>query len=380
MLKQKICKCVLCCWKIYFYLPIAVLLFWVYYPFVLNLFNSNTELLDNRALHTKPQKLSANFAKEFTDYYNDTFAKRKKLIVKYVKLKQKLKIDTGQYFHGKDGWMFYDSAKVNNANSMLDYYGTVMFSDKELEKMRIALETEKEFYNSFGAKYMVVVAPNKENLYTEFMPDRMQKMRVSENSPADVGAEWLNKNSKVEVLNFKSVLQSAKSDYPYHLYYKKDTHWNEIGGYVAVYNLLKRLQKFGVGGSLVPLTEDMISFVGMIGQDMHPTDKDESYKVEYLADKSFTKNILQLGKVVVYENDNPVANDTIMLMGDSFAEAMLPYLAKNYRKVVNIASGVKDLSFYEEAMKEYKPKVVVYELVERYFRTLVNRGKLYGIE
>ena len=113
---------------------------------------------------------------------------------------------------------------------------------------------------------------------------------------------------------------------------------------------------------------------------MHPTDKDESYKVEYLADKSFTKNIVQFGKVVVYENDNPVANDTIMLMGDSFAEAMLPYLAKNYRKVVNIASGVKDLSFYEEAMKLYKPKVVVYELVERYFRTLVNRGKLYGIE
>ena len=149
MLKQKICKCALCCWKIYFYLPIAVLLFWLYYPFVLNLFNSNTELLDNRALHTKPQKLSANFAKEFTDYYNDTFAKRKKLIVKYVKLKQKLKIDTGQYFHGKDGWMFYDSAKVNNANSMLDYYGTVMFSDKELEKMRIALETEKEFYNDY---------------------------------------------------------------------------------------------------------------------------------------------------------------------------------------------------------------------------------------
>ena len=121
--------------KIYFLLPLILLMVAVYYPFAANMFVGNTELLDNRPLKSKPTKFSSTFSRDFEEYYNDTFAGRKKLIVKYVKLKQKLKIDTGQYFYGQDGWMFYDSAKVNNGNSMLDYYASVLFDDAQLQQM-----------------------------------------------------------------------------------------------------------------------------------------------------------------------------------------------------------------------------------------------------
>lgn len=92
--------------RTYMLLPALLMLVIVFYPFAANLFYTNTEIMDNRPLHEKPVKFTRNYAREFEDYYNDTFAGRKKIISKYVKLQKKLKIDAGQYFYGQDGWIF----------------------------------------------------------------------------------------------------------------------------------------------------------------------------------------------------------------------------------------------------------------------------------
>ena len=133
----------------------------------------------------------------------------------------------------------------------------------------------------------------------------------------------------------------------------------------------------GAGGVLRPLTTDMISEKELVGQDMHPTEKDMSYNVDYLQDKTFVKTDVRPNKVIVYDNDHPISNKVIMIEGDSFAGMLLPYLAKNYRRVVNVAAGVKDIEVYKQVMRDYKPDIVVHELVERYFRLLISLGKFY---
>ena len=72
--------------RTYMLLPALLMLVIVFYPFAANLFYTNTEIMDNRPLHEKPVKFTRNYAREFEDYYNDTFAGRKKIISKYVKL------------------------------------------------------------------------------------------------------------------------------------------------------------------------------------------------------------------------------------------------------------------------------------------------------
>lgn len=362
---------------IYVGLPLIFLLWAVYYPFVTNLFYSNTELLDNRALKTKPQRFNAHFFQNFTDYYNDTFAGREKLIVKYIKLRQALHIDTGQYFYGQKGWMFYDSVKVNNGNTMLDYYASVFMNDNELKQLRVALETEKAFYEKAGAKYVLLITPNKENIYSEYMPERMQKMRQSDFSRMDAGAQYLEENSDVAVLNLKPVLLQAKSDSPYALYYKRDTHWNAIGGYIGFQALVEKLNQMGENVEIYPLTKEMIEQAGMVGQDMDPTSKDMSYNIMYRPDATYTKTQVVPQRIIVCDNISPLSSKTLLLMGDSFSGALVPFLAKTYKKVVVIPAGVKDLSFYQKMLDNYKPDIVVHELVERYFVRLVNLGKLY---
>ena len=362
---------------IYCRFPLIFLLGAIFYPFVANLFFSNTALLDNRALKTKPQKFTSHFSQDFTDYYNDTFAGREKLIVKYIKLQQKLQLDTGQYFYGQKGWMFYDSIKVNNGNTILDYLGNVFLENDELEKLKTALEKEKSFYEQNGAKYLLMVVPNKENVYAEYMPERLQKLRKSDFSLSDAGMKYLQDNTTIQVLNLKPILLAAKKNYQYPLYYRKDTHWNSLGGYIGFEALIKSFNEMGLGGKVQSLLPEMISEAGLVGQDMHPTDKDMSYQVAFLSEKAYTKTEVVANRIIVYDNQNPLSNETILVVGDSFAGGFLPYLAKVYLRVVNIPAGVKDLSFYQDIMTEYKPNLVVHELAERYFSRLTNLGKLY---
>ena len=85
-----------------------------------------------------------------------------------------------------------------------------------------------------------------------------------------------------------------------------------------------------------------------------------------------TKEYLNSG---VYENDNPLIKGTIMIVGDSFAGAILPYLARTFERVVNVGYGSKEKGLYQKIMTEYKPQWVVHELIERYFISLSSSDK-----
>lgn len=82
--------------RTYMLLPALLMLFIVFYPFAANLFYTNTEIMDNRPLHEKPVKFTRNYAREFEDYYNDTFAGRKKIISNAFAGRQSF----GQIAHG----------------------------------------------------------------------------------------------------------------------------------------------------------------------------------------------------------------------------------------------------------------------------------------
>ncbi len=359
-------------------MPAALLLVMLGVPFFCNLFSSNTELLDNRALHTRPTHLTRHFAKDFEAYYNDTFSGREKLISKYIKLKQVLQIDTGEYFYGLNGWMFYDSVKVKNGNTLVDYYGDVRFSDDDLRLMQEGITAAQQFFEKYGAKYLIAVAPNKEGIYSEYMPKRMQKARVSDKSRMDVASEYLNENGRTPIINMKPTILSAKAEISSPLYYKKDTHWNGIGAYIGFGALAKALNDMQIKVFFEPLQNEMIHPNGEVAQDMHPTEKDMSYRVDYLSDHHF--EIVDSGQKfeVIYENKNPVNDKTLLFMGDSFAEAILPYVAKNFKRVINVPAGQKDLSVYQEWMERYQPDVVIDGMVERYFSRFKKYNKLFG--
>lgn len=109
--------------------------------------------------------------------------------------------------------------------TLIDYFGEVRFSEDELRQMASGVEKARQFYARRGIDYMIVVAPNKEAMYSEYMPERLQKQRKSEQSRMDLAVEYLQKHTKVKILNFKEALTAAKQKCRWKFIFR----WTRIG-------------------------------------------------------------------------------------------------------------------------------------------------------
>ena len=368
--------------SLYLLLPTALLLFWVFVPFVENMFASNTELLDNRPLNEKPDKLTKNFAKDFEAYYNDTFAERKKFLKKLSRIKMKLEMDSGTTINGQKGWLFYDSGKVPDGYTLVDYFGKVRFSETDLKKMADGLKKAQAYYKKRGIDYYFIVAPNKEGLYSEFMPEHLQKDRVSTKSRTDVAIEYLQKHTDVNIINFRDILEPSKNKYGADLYYPGDSHWNEVGAYLAFENLLKKMSQNGLQNlPIKPLQKNMIGFAGFAHADLNKfgQDKDISYKIDFLNGKSGRKVVAEdNGFFSVYENKQAPVQKTVLMIRDSFGLNLIPYFDKTFARNIFAHNKYNKRQELDRLVAQYKPDIMVDEAVERYFDRLLRYSELYG--
>lgn len=364
----------------YRFLPAGVFVYIVFYPFVANLFASNTELLDNRPLKSKPTELSLHFPRDYENYYNDTFAGRKKLLKKYGKIQYRLGIDNGITIQGQKGWAFYDSAKVPDGYTLIDYFGEVRFDDDELQKMASGVEKAREFYAKQGIDYLIVVAPNKEAMYAEYMPERLQKQRKSSNSRMDLAVEYLQKHTKVKIINFKNALMQAKATMPMEIYFPLDSHWNEVGGYVGYCAMAEYLNQFGYQLPFTPLKPEMVSVAGVRQSDLDVAGvKDINYRVNFLDDMPIKcLRDENHGFMLAYENSQAPVRKTLFMIRDSFGMGLVPYLNKVFARTVYAHNGHNKRPQLEALIKEYRPDIMVDELVERYFDRFLKYNDLYG--
>jgi len=361
-------------------LPAAVFIYMVFYPFAANLVASNAELLDNRPLNSKPVELNRNFAKDFEAYYNDTFAGRKKLLKKYGKIQYKLGIDNGITIQGQKGWAFYDSAKVPDGYTLIDYFGEVRFSEEELKQMASGVEKARQFYAKRGIDYIIVIAPNKEEMYSEYMPERLQKQRKSDQSRVDLAVAYLQKHTQVKIINFKEALLAAKKAMPMEIYFPLDSHWNEIGGYVGYSAMADYLNGFGYRLPVKPIQPEMVTVAGTQKSDLDVAEvKDINYRVSFMDDMSVKcLKDEDHGFMLVYENAGAPVKKTLLMIRDSFGMGLVPYLNKAFAKTVFAHNKHNKRPQLEALLQEYHPDIMVDELVERYFDRFLKYNDLYG--
>lgn len=373
MLKQKFAH-------IYNVLPAIVLLGGVFTGFLANCFYSNEFLLDNRSLKTKPTTFSRDFSRQYEDYFNDTFAGRKRLIKKYGKIQYALGMDSGYTINGLNGWSFYDSAKVPDGYTLIDYYGAVHFNENELKTIVSGMKRAKDFYASRGIDYMVIVAPNKEGLYSEFMPERMQRERVSDVSRTDAAIEYVQANSDVRIINFREALEKAKKNLPYEVYFFKDSHWNEIGAYVAYAEMGQQLKGIGYEIDVPALTADMITQRGEHVSDLGVwLDKDRNFDVPYKQDiEIINEKDDDNGFFQVWRNPRAANKKTCLMIRDSFGVPLIRLLSRDFERCVFVHNKWNTREGLEKLIAEYKPDLVIDELVERYFNRFLKYNELYG--
>src|SRR5262245_15939830 len=146
------------------------------------------------------------FPRRFERYWDDSFAFRRHLIRWHSLAKLRLGLSPSpKVLLGKDGYLFYA------AEQSVDYFRAVKpFTAAELVRWREDLEGRRAWLAERGIRYLVVVAPNKETIYPEFMPPEVRPVRAE--TRLDQLLADLQANSTIEVLDLRGPLRRAKQD------------------------------------------------------------------------------------------------------------------------------------------------------------------------
>lgn len=331
----------------------------------------NTKLEENREPTPFP-KINNDFFLNFDDFFMDRIPIRNsvikfttntdlKLDMFYEKILNLFDVEyyitKNNVIYGQKDWLFY-----TGDNSIGYYRGNNLLSEDELKKYVMRAEKVKNYFESKGKKFVIFIAPNKEQIYHEYMPKGIKV--VNEIKRMDVVKTYFEQNSKVNLIYPKQVLLDAKTN-DNRLYYKWDTHWNQLGAYYGVCELLK-----SIGEEVTPTEFTSQVVVGNKDlQNMLAIDFGEH--LEYFCDyrKDINYEIFGDYYYSTTKSNNP-NNKKLLFICDSFKTLMLNYLPKDFTYTTFAHRSIVRNSF--DLTEINNSDIIAIEAVERFDYEVFN--------
>lgn len=299
-----------------------------------------------------------DMAGNFDDYFSKSFGFRDKLVNINNSIKYNIFKQSGEksVIAGRDGWLFYESA-------LHDYTGENVMTREEAAKAAGVIKEMSDYAKECGTKLIFVSAPNKMEIYGEYMPyycledksDGNYELLMDELSHTDV-----------DYVDLKEILKEAGDESSVQLYHKEDSHWNNLG---AAYAYRAIMQKAGVDffdyTSLDYTIQD--NFDGDLYSMLFPegSHKDEQVMLDMEQDFYFTSNYRSDDDLVI-ETANDNASGSVLVYRDSFGNALYQYFAEDF----NTAKFTRAVPYDLTGIGDYD--VVVIELVERNLANLID--------
>jgi len=210
-------------------------------PAVNGLFNFVPELenKENRTLKSIPKfdfsHLDA-YPEAFDAYYIDNFELRNQFLHLNSALKFQMlnmpPIDDKAIL-GLNDWMYLVEDQMDT------YLGKTLANINTLKRYYDIIDYRRDFLDSVGSKYYIVVVPNKTSIYPEFLP--MYRQLVGQKTLTDQFVELTDTMDGLTIVDLRPVLKNVKGGV--RMFHKTDNHWNEYGSYVA-YNLYVYIRVF----------------------------------------------------------------------------------------------------------------------------------------
>jgi alginate O-acetyltransferase complex protein AlgJ len=304
-----------------------------------------------------------SFPRRFERYWNDNFVFRRVLIRWHSLLKIPLGVSpSAKTVLGHDGYLFYAGQQS------IDYYRAVKpFTPAAVARWRQELETRRAWLAARGIRYLVVVAPNKETIYPEYMPEALTPVRKA--TRLDQFMEHVRASSTLDVLDLRESLRAAKPGA--RVYHRTDTHWNDAGAFVAYEQILARLHGWFPEMRATPAAVSWRTRVTAGGdlarlialEDRFPEEQIELIPVGTRRANDVTRQRRPRGRAeeLVAMECPSCGGPRAVMFHDSFNTNLAPLLAEHFSRVVYSAD-----SFFDRILIEDEdPDVVIQEFVER---------------
>lgn len=271
---------------------------------------------------------------------------------------------------GEDDFLFLADDEAINY-----FQRTELFSTGSLSDWRSGLIATSARMAAMGARYQVLIAPNKDSLYSDQLPNWFNQHQHEQSRLDQLFA--VLQDSSVGVTYPLAALQKAVIDFPYASpFFKTDTHWNEFGAGIGALQLLKDLG-IPVEALIYPqpyIPEKAGDLARMIGQQDLMVENGWTLPDEWMT----ARCVLPNGEPFLNKQTDPFKFDRVDCTGgqpnglkalifmDSFGVGIVPALSAAFEEAVFVWSYKVD----EALVEQIRPNVVIHQLVERKLQTL----------
>jgi hypothetical protein len=315
------------------------------------------------------EMVSVSYIGALEGWWNDNFGFRRALVRQYSRLQLAFGLSpTKSVILGKAGWLFFAED-----DALASYRALRPFTAEELEVWRRRIERRRDWLAARGIRFLVVVAPNKETIYPEFMPEALNRVRPT--TRMDQLAAHLKARSSVELLDLRGPLREGKRRSV--LYLRTDTHWNDRGSLLVSREIVGRLSAWFP--RLRPLPESAFEpvahdgwsgdLVAMLSLEGHL--RESRLELRPLRARLARPAAVEMPQaeaqrtVSATETGDPTLPRAVMFH-DSFGVRLIPFLSEHFARIV-YSSGPADWrrNFDPQLVERERPQVVIQEIAER---------------
>jgi hypothetical protein len=257
-------------------------------------------------------------------------------------------LDMDKCYRGKENWLFLGNSydwcvdKLQGSRTLPERY--ILKRVEHYRKLR-------DLFRNGGTDFVMFIGPNKSSVYPEYLPPVVvpaakRYISLFVTSLRDAGVKIYDPTDRLVSLKSTGLL-----------YYRTDTHWNYRGAYEAFVG-------FGEYAGLPELPSCTFTLIAPKSGDLvkiggykkFPLSVGDTYRLNW----SVPQMLEQRGNIAI--NAKATSNKTVWVFGDSFTEALRPYIMATFKETRFFVHTEFDKVI---ASEKRLPDMVIWEIVER---------------
>jgi hypothetical protein len=254
----------------------------------------------------------------------------------------------------RHGEHLFVSGDTNHVNQQ--HLGTVLIPPEVKEEWLTIIRSRQQHFLTRGSEFFFLIAPDKQTVYRHILP-RDYQFRQS---------EFLSGLScLVDVAPQLSTLSTILDVYP-----RTDSHWNQLGAYIAAQMLHGRR---GLNMPSIPITWLENERIGDLGNKLDPMEP-SARRYAHIRSQShlmYDNLVPNNGRIRIWSKTRQVVPETktkLVFFGDSFSYDVVHFLKEIYDLVVHVHAFAVDYRITDAVA----PDLVVAEITERFLLRAPN--------
>lgn len=352
--------------------------------------NIEKRIFAPKAVLIKDNKINLNYGKDFDKWFNDRFSLREQLI----KANTAIICSLSREKYKNNKITFYKKYNLMYSGS---YFGpSTKITPEMLNAYRENVNRLQKYCDDNNIKLYILIVPRQREFFDYSIKDKRNKRP----DLAEEVIDYIHENTKTHLIYPKEAMKEANKETP--AYFKTDHHWTKKGAYVGYFELMKEIKKDFPNA---PILEESSLEKYYDNRVSSGWNKKLDNGLEYYMlglPNCFANKILDT-EYLYYKNPNrdklktdinfaPVIKEgkienedfqfyypdgldkKVMVIGNSFTGNLIEFLPYSFKYTARYYDNFRFMYFetYEEAIKEYKPDILIINMFTTYMKGLLN--------